>query len=543
LVGWSEDHPVSEQGGGDAGRNRIDAEIARRIPSERLKALATHVAAGVAPRPCQPVVAPFTAREIGRIPWLEPEDVRAAAARAREVQRAWGGRPWRERAAVVKRFHDRLLDGQDAVMDLVQVETGKARFHAFAEVIDVALVARHYAYRGGRLIAQRRRRGTFPLVTTARERHTPKGLIGILSTWNYPLSIAICDALPALLAGNAVVLKPDERTPFTALWCLEQLEAAGLPPGLFQIVTGNGPAIGEAVISQSDYLQFTGSTATGRKVAEIAGRWLVGCSLELGGKNPLVVLDDADLDRAVPGAIQAGFSSAGQLCVASEAMHVHQSRYDEFRRRFVDRVGRIRLGASFDFGMEVGSLISQAQLEKVTEHVEDAVAGGARVLAGGRARPDLGPWFFEPTVLEGVRPGMRVYDEETFGPVVALYPFQDEDDLVRSLNASPFGLNASVWTRSVRRGKAFATRLQMGMVNINDAYGSTWGSVDAPMGGMKGSGIGRRHGAEGIQKFTEEQTVGVQRFIPLAIAPDRERLFQRVVTLFLRAARRVPGLR
>jgi succinate-semialdehyde dehydrogenase / glutarate-semialdehyde dehydrogenase len=534
---------VSEQGGRDAGRSGIEAEIARRIPSERLKALATRVAAGVAPRPCQPVVAPFTGREIGRIPWLQPEDVRAAAARAREVQREWGRRPWRERAAVVKRFHDRLVDGQDEVMDLVQVETGKARFHAFAEVIDVALVARHYVYRGGKLIAPRRRRGTFPLVTTARERHTPKGVIGILSTWNYPLSIAVCDALPALLAGNAVILKPDERTPFTALWCLEQLEAAGLPPGLFQIVIGNGPAIGEAVISQSDYLQFTGSTATGRKVAEIAGRWLVGCSLEMGGKNPLIVLDDADLDRAVPGAIQAGFSSAGQLCVASEAMHVHQSRYDEFRRRFVDRVGRIRLGASFEFGMEVGSLISQAQLEKVTEHVEDAVAGGARVLSGGRARPDLGPWFFEPTVLEGVRPGMRVYDEETFGPVVALYPFQDEDDLVHSLNASPFGLNASVWTRSVRRGKAFATRLQMGMVNINDAYGSTWGSVDAPMGGMKGSGIGRRHGAEGIQKFTEEQTVGVQRFIPLAIPPDRERLFQRVVTLFLRAARRVPGLR
>jgi succinate-semialdehyde dehydrogenase / glutarate-semialdehyde dehydrogenase len=521
----------------------IDLEIARRVPQSRVDGLAALVAPTVAPRPLRAVHTAFTGKELGLIPWLERDDVVAAAGRARAAQQEWATWPWRDRAAVINRFHDRLLAWQDEVMDLVQVETGKTRFHAFAEVADVALVARHYAYRGERLLRTRRRRGTFPIITRAWERHMPKGVVGILSTWNYPLSIGASDAIPALLAGNAVILKPDDRTPFTALWCLEQLRASGLPSDLFQIVTGSGPVLGEAVIYQSDYVHFTGSTATGRKVAGMAADRLIGCSLELGGKNPLIVLEDADMDRVVEGAIQSCFSSAGQLCVASESLYVHQARYQEFRDRFLDRIGRMRLGASFQYGVDMGSLASRAQLEKVEQHVADAVAGGARVLIGGRARPDLGPWFFEPTVVEGARPGMRLFDEETFGPVVALYPFRDEEEAVHLVNASPFGLNASVWTRRTRHGRAFAARLQMGMVNINDGFGATWGSVDAPMGGVKASGIGRRHGEEGIQKYTEEQTVAVQRFIPLAVAPRRERTFQRAVTAFLRLARRVPGLR
>jgi succinate-semialdehyde dehydrogenase / glutarate-semialdehyde dehydrogenase len=523
--------------------NTIEEEITGRIPPSRVAELAALVAPAATPRPQRAVSAAFTGRDLGLIPWLEHDDVAAAANRARAAQREWARRPWHERAAVINRFHDRLLARQDEVMDLVQIETGKTRFHAFAEVVDVALVARHYAYRGERLLRTRRRRGTFPVITQAWERRVPKGIIGILSTWNYPLTIAVSDALPALLAGNAVILKPDERTPFTALWCLEQFRASGLPEGLFQIVTGSGPVLGEAVIYHSDYVHFTGSTATGRKVAAMAAERLIGCSLELGGKNPLIVLRDADMDRVVEGSIQACFTSAGQLCVASESLYVHESRYEEFKARFLDRIARMKLGASFQYGMDMGSLVSRSQLEKVEQHVADAVAGGARVLIGGRARPDLGPWFYEPTVVDGARPGMRLHDEETFGPVVALYSFRDADEAVRLVNASPFGLNASVWTRRARHGRAFAARLQMGMVNINDGYGATWGSVDAPMGGVKASGIGRRHGDEGIQKYTEEQTVAVQRLIPLAVSPSRQRAFQRAATTFLRIARRVPGLR
>jgi succinate-semialdehyde dehydrogenase / glutarate-semialdehyde dehydrogenase len=521
----------------------LGAEIARRAPPPRLDALARMVAPAVARRSRRGVTAPFTGREFGWVPWLEPEDVVAAAARGRAAQPAWAALPWRRRVEVVLRFHDRVLARHDEVVDLVQVESGKTRFHAFAELIDVALVARYYAYRGEGLLATRRRRGTFPVVTAAWERRVPRGLVGIISTWNYPLTIAISDALPALLAGNAVLLKPDERTPFTALWCLEQLRAAGLPPDVFQVVTGAGAALGEAVVDTADFVDFTGSTAVGRKVAARAANRLSGCALELGGKNALIVLDDADLDATVEGAVQACFTTAGQLCVASEAIHVHRSLYDEFRRRFVARVRRMRLGASFEFGIDMGSLVSAAQLARVQEHVAEALAGGARLLIGGRPRPELGPFFHEPTVLEGVVPGMRAHDEETFGPVVGLHPFDDEGDVVRLLNASPFGLHASVWTRSVRHGRALAARLRVGMVAINDAWGSTWGSVDAPMGGMKASGLGHRHGSDGIRKYTESQTVAVQRLLPLATPPGRERFFYRLAMAYLRVARHVPGLR
>lgn len=521
----------------------VQAEIRRRLPSERLELLASLVAPPNAPRPFRPVHAPFTGQPIGSVPWLDGDDVAAAAARARAAQRAWWRLGWGRRAAVVNRFHDRLLALQHEALDLIQAETGKTRFHAFAEVADVALTARHYAYRGERLLRTRRRRGAFPLITRAWEHRMPRGVVGIISTWNYPLTIAVSDALPALLAGNAVVIKPDERTPFSALWCLEQLRASGLPRDLLQVVIGSGPALGEALVHESDFIQFTGSTATGRTVGVTAAERLIGCSLELGGKNPLIVLEGADMDRVVEGALQACFSSAGQLCVSSESVLVHRARYQEFRDRFLDRVRRMRLGASFDFGTDMGSLASRAQLEKVEAHVADALAKGARLLVGGRARPDLGPWFYEPTVLEDVRPGMRVHDEETFGPVVALDAFHDEDAAVRRVNASPFGLNASVWTRSARRGRRFAARLEMGMVNVNDAFGATWGSVDAPMGGVKASGIGRRHGREGILKYTEAQTVAVQRLVPLYAPPSRERLFAGATTAFLKLARRVPGLR
>lgn len=526
----------------DGAKRDIDAEVRRRAPRSRLAALARLVDPGSARR-THAVVSPFTGRDIARVPWLDAADVQRAAEQARAAQPEWARRSWGDRAAVIKRFHDLVLARQHEVMDLVQTETGKARMHAFAEVVDACLVARHYAFHGRRLLSDRRRRGLIPVLTSVREHRVPRGLVGILSTWNYPLSIGICDALPALLAGNAVILKPDERTPFTALWCLEQLLASGLPAGLFQVVIGSGPEVGEAVIHAADHIDFTGSTATGRRVAALAGHRLISCSLELGGKNALVVLADADLDRAVEGAVNACFSSAGQLCVSSENIFVHRSLHDEFRTRFVLRVRRMTLGASYEFGTEMGSLISQEHLEKVERHVTHAVGSGARVLAGGRRRPDLGPWFFEPTVLEGVRAGMLPFDEETFGPVVSLYSFDDEDDLVQRVNASPYGLNASVWTRRPRRGRRLAARLHVGMVNINEAYGAAWGSVAAPMGGMKASGLGRRHGVEGIQKYTEAQTVAVQRVVPLGVSASRQRAFHRAGSLLLGLARRVPGIR
>ncbi|HAP75161.1 MAG TPA: succinic semialdehyde dehydrogenase, partial [Acidimicrobiaceae bacterium] len=264
------------------------------------------------------------------------------------------------------------------------------------------------------------------------------------------------------------------------------------------------------------YICFTGSTPTGRLIARGCADRLIGCSLELGGKNPFLVLRDADLERAAEGAVRASFSNAGQLCVSMERMFVADQVYDRFVERFVSRTEAMSLGASLDWGVDMGSLISQAQLDTVVRHVEDAVAKGARVLTGGKARPDLAPYFFEPTILEGVTPQMTCFGEETFGPVVSLYRFHDEADAIARANAGEYGLNASIYSQDGARARAIARAIKCGTVNVNEAFGATFASIDSPMGGMRESGMGRRQGSEGIHRYTESQSVATQRLIRFA---------------------------
>jgi succinate-semialdehyde dehydrogenase/glutarate-semialdehyde dehydrogenase len=459
---------------------------------------------------------PFDGSPIVELPESTPENVASAFARARLAQTAWAKRSVRERAAVFLRFHDKLLDRQSEILDIVQTETGKARKHAFEEVLDVAICSRHYGRRAAGYLREHRRAGALPVLTKAIEVRHPKGVVGLVSPWNYPLALSIGDAIPALIAGNAVVMKPDTQTALTALWAQDVLIECGLPEDLWQIVIGDGPVVGTAVVEGADYVGFTGSTKTGREVARRAAERLVGASLELGGKNAMIVLADADLDRAAEGAVRACFSSAGQLCISIERMYVHADVREAFLDRFLARVQAMKLAADYAWDTDMGSLVARRQLDTVTRHVDEAREAGAEVLVGGRARPDLGPLFYEPTVLAGVTPQMRVCAQETFGPVVSVYSFDDEEEVVTRANETAYGLNASVWTRDTRHGGRLGRRLRAGTVNVNEGYAAAYGSAGAPMGGMGDSGLGRRHGAEGILKFTESQTVATQRLIPIA---------------------------
>ena len=496
------------------------------------------------PRDRRLIRAPFTGEVIGSVPACTVEDVTLAAERARHAQAIWAETPLSRRRTIFLRYHDLILDHQAQLLDLVQIEGGKARRHVVEEIYDVAINARYYAYHAAGFLRTRRRQTPLPILTQAWEARHPVGLVGIIAPWNYPLTMAVSDAIPALLAGNAVLLKPAELTPFAALYAVQLLREAGLPADLFQVLTGRGRDIGAALIAASDFLCFTGSTETGRLVASQAGQNLTKCSLELGGKNPMIVLDDADLNRSrLWCRSRACFASAGQLCVSMERLYVQNGIFDTFLAAFVRRTKALRLSPALDYSADVGSLISQDQLDKVAAHIQDAIAKGATVLAGGQARPEIGPFFFEPTILTDVTPAMKLYREETFGPVVAIYRFDDVEDAIRAANDSEYGLNASIWTRDLRRGRELAGRIRCGTVNINEAYVATWGA-HAPMGGMRNSGVGRRHGEEGFTKYTESQTVGVAPFAPLFPPFGMDiGITARLFPVLLRAVKHVPGLR
>lgn len=498
--------------------NPVSEDLARVIPPDRIDSLLRHLCVEANPA-TTPLITPLTGRKITDIPLSSEAAVDTAFAIARQAQKQWAMTSPAARARVILRFHDLVLARREEALDIIQIENGKARIHAAEELLDVAMTARYYARTAPALLKPARRQPAVPVISSVVELHHPKGVVGVISPWNYPLTLAVSDAIPALLAGNGIVLKPDLQTTLCALWAVDLLYEAGLPEGLFGVVAGEGYEVGPMITERGDYIMFTGSTNVGRQVAARCGERLVGCSMELGGKNAMIVCDDVNLRRAAEIAQRACFANSGQLCISMERMYVHSSIFDDFTALLVERVRKMRLSAQIGWDADMGSLITRRQLDTITRHVDDAVAKGATVLVGGKPRPDIGPFFFEPTILTDVNDDMECFANETFGPVVSVYPFDTEAEAIRMANDSPYGLNASVLTGDPSRGRLIAAQLHSGTVNVNEGYAGAWGATGTPMGGFGDSGLGRRHGQEGLLKYTETQSIATQRFIGLGTPP------------------------
>jgi aldehyde dehydrogenase (NAD+)/succinate-semialdehyde dehydrogenase/glutarate-semialdehyde dehydrogenase len=463
----------------------------------------------------------YTGDLLVELPQSSPDDIAKAFDDARAAQQVWASWSLRKRLKVLKRFHALVLENQFLITDLIQAESGKNRRMAFEESCDVPMGASHYIKRAPSVLKDRKHAGPVPVLSHSTEVRRPKGVVAIIAPWNFPFATGISDTIPALIAGNGVVVKPDNKTALSPLLGVRLLEQAGMPKGLVQFVCGEGPDVGGPLLEHADYVMFTGSTATGRIIGELAGKQLIDCCLELGGKNPMLVLEDADVDEAVHAALFGGFGNSGQICMHIERLYVHDAIYDEFRDKFVAATEAMQIGATYDFGPDIGSLVSVDHRDRVATHVEDARAKGATVLTGGKARPDLGPAFYEPTILEGVTKDMLAGSTETFGPVVGLYRFRTEEEGIALANDTDYGLNASVWTKDVKRGLAVARRIESGNVNVNDILATAYASKGTPSGGLKQSGVGARHGDQGLLKYTDAQNIALLKKQVMEPKPDQ----------------------
>jgi acyl-CoA reductase-like NAD-dependent aldehyde dehydrogenase len=456
-----------------------------------------------------PVENPATGGIAGHVPDLDADAVAEMAARGRAAQPGWEAFGFDGRARVLLRAQKWLIDNSERVVRTIVSETGKTYEDAeFAEISYGAGAFGFWAKEAPNYLADERVKSSQILLKGKKLilRYRPLGLIGVIGPWNYPLVNSFGDCIPALAAGNSVILKPSEVTPLTSLLLAEGLRECGLPDGVFQVATGRGPT-GAALIERVDMIMFTGSTATGRKVAAAAAERLIPCSLELGGKDPMIVLSDADLERAANLAVYYSMQNAGQTCISIERVYVEAPVYDEFVGKVTDKMRKLRVGAPNGPGsVDVGAITFPPQLDTIAAHVSDAVEKGARVLVGGKAVANVGGRFYEPTLLVDVDHTMKIMTEETFGPTLPIMKIADAEEGVRLANESPYGLGASVFTRDTERGEAIARRLEAGAANVNDAI-VNYTALELPMGGAKASGLGSRHGAGGIRKYCSQQAI------------------------------------
>jgi acyl-CoA reductase-like NAD-dependent aldehyde dehydrogenase len=458
---------------------------------------------------------PATGETIGELPDLGPDELAALARKGRAAQPAWEAMGFEGRGRVLKRMQKWLLDHSDEVIDTIRRETGKTYEDAqIAEISYGAAAFGFWADNAPKYLADEKVKSSNVLVAGKKLvlRYKPLGLIGVIGPWNYPLTNSFGDCVPALAAGNSVILKPSEITPYTSLLLAEGLKECGVPDGVFQVATGTGQT-GAALVDLVDMVMFTGSTATGKKVMAKAAETLTPVSLELGGKDPMIVLSDADIDRAANSAVYWSMFNCGQTCISVERVYVEEPVYDRFVAKVTEKARALRQGTGEPGSVDVGSMTFAPQVDIVERHVEDAKAKGARVLVGGHRRADRDGLWFEPTVLVDVDHSMDCMREETFGPTLPIMKVRDAEEAIRMANDSPYGLAASVYGKDVARAEAVARRIDAGAVCVNDAL-VNYTAIELPMGGAKASGLGTRHGAGGIRKYCQQQALLITRFAP-----------------------------
>ncbi|MBE0690591.1 MAG: aldehyde dehydrogenase family protein [Anaerolineae bacterium] len=455
---------------------------------------------------------PITDEIVGTVPNFTPEQIAAIAERARAAQPAWEGLGVRRRAHILRAWADLLWEQRAKMMKIIRSETGKNRSGALSEIFGTDFTVTYYYHRAARILRSRRAQPLFPVFQRLTVHYRAHGLVGIIAPWNYPLLLVASELVPALIAGNAVILKPSELTPHTSLFIAELMHRVGVPQEILHVVTGDGTA-GAAVIDVVDYIHVTGSTATGRKVAVRAAERLIPYSLELGSKDPLIILRDSNLDLAATGALKGALENAGQACVSTERVYVEDAIYEPFVERVRHHAKKIRVGPGDGMNIHTGSLTHERELVRVERHLDEAVAKGAKIILGGKRRPDLGPLFFEPTVIVDVDHTMALMKEETFGPILPIMRVQDADEAIRLANDSAFGLSGSIYTRDLKRGEQLARRIRTGDVGINRTGLVTIGTPGLPSGGEKDSGIGRRNGEVGLLRFVKSQSVLTDKLI------------------------------
>ena len=456
---------------------------------------------------------PATGEEVGRLPMMNGADVDEAMARARAAFADWRNTKFAERSALISNAREVILAELDDIAMLISRESGKPFGEAIAmEISPVLDLMQFFAKNTEKLLkAQRRSVGLYAaLGRSSKIVYQPLGVVGIIPAWNYPFSIPLGEAVMAVMAGNSVVIKPSELTPFVGLLLGEVFEKAGAPENLVQVVTGDGRTGAALVESAPDKIMFTGSVATGRKIAVAAAKNLTPVVLELGGKDAMVVFADANLELAAAAAVWGAFCNSGQSCSSVERLYVEESIAEEFTISVVQRTRELKQGRGDDPNVSIGAMSSERQLEIVDEHVRDFRTAGATIETGGQRNASLGGSFYEPTVISGAKNHMRGMRDETFGPTLPIATFKTEQEAIKLANDSEFGLTASVWTRNISKGRRVAEQIEAGSVCVNEVL-YTHGIGQTPWGGFKNSGRGRTHGVEGLMELVQPQHIHINR--------------------------------